>query len=227
MRRMGMVEPGVYGLMDDLKYDYQGNRLMAVDDAAPPTLQEGDFEDRGWMRTPGDSLDEYRYDACGNVTGDVNRGIVRITYHHLNLPEEICFAGDNIIRDLYDATGRKLRKEVYEQSLLQPGWMDYCGAFVYRSDTLAWVLTGEGRLVPQGEGFTYEYFLKDHLGNTRVCVRDSGGVAVAVQREDYYPFGMPVAGRTLAGDDPVMYLYNGKEIVREFCISPLNSWTKN
>ena len=216
LRRMGMVEPGVYGLMDDLRYHYHGNRLIALDDRASPTLQEGDFEDRGWMWTPGDSLDEYRYDACGNLTGDVNRGIVQISYNHLNLPEEIRFAGDNIIRHLYDATGRKLRKEVYEQSLLQPGRMDYCGAFVYRGDTLAWVLTGEGRLVPGKEGFTYEYFLKDHLGNTRVCVRDSGGVAAVTRREDYYPFGMVMGGRTLAGDDPVVYLYNGKEIVREF-----------
>jgi len=37
-----------------------------------------------------------------------------------------------------------------------------------------------------------------------------------VQREDYYPFGMVMGGRTFAGDDPVPYLYNGKETVREF-----------
>ena len=216
LRRMGPVEPGVYGIMDDLRCHYRGNRLIALDDGAAPTLEGRDFDDRGWKWTQEDTLPEYRYDACGNMTGDVNRGIVKVTYNHLNLPEEIRFAGDNIIRHLYDATGRKLRKEVYEQSLLQPGWLDYCGAFVYRSDTLAWVLTGEGKLVPGEEGFEYEYFLKDHLGNIRVCVRDSGGVAVVVQREDYYPFGMVMGGRTFAGDDPVPYLYNGKEAVREF-----------
>ncbi|MGC9367881.1 MAG: RHS repeat domain-containing protein [bacterium] len=41
-------------------------------------------------------------------------------------------------------------------------------------------------------------------------------MAVVTRREDYYPFGMVMGGRTLAGDDPVVYLYNGKEIVREF-----------
>lgn len=35
--------------------------------------------------------EEYTYDANGNMTSDLNRGIVSITYNQLNLPQSVLF----------------------------------------------------------------------------------------------------------------------------------------
>jgi len=42
----------------------------------------------------------------------------------------------------------------------------------------------------------YYFYLRDHLGNNRVVVDGSGNI---VQRNDYYPFGMPFAEDNGAG----------------------------
>jgi len=44
------------------------------------------------------------------------------------------------------------------------------------------------------KGFEYQYFIKDHLGNTRVVLSQSNEV---LQQNSYYPFGMLMAGLLL------------------------------
>ena len=53
----------------------------------------------------------------------------------------------------------------------------------------------------------YQYYLKDHLGNTRIVVSQNG---VELQQSAYYPFGMSFM-QTNGGSDN-KYLYNGKEL---------------
>jgi len=55
---------------------------------------------------------------------------------------------------------------------------------------------------------TYEFHLKDHLGNTRIAVNQTGEVT---QKNNYYPFGM----RFGIKDSDNKYLYNGKELQEE------------
>ncbi len=77
-------------------------------------------------------------------------------------------------------------------------------------------MTDEGRLVPNGSNYDSEYFIKDHLGNTRVVVQDNNGKAEVMQESHYYPFGMTMEGmsysRLLSGVEANKYLYNGKEL---------------
>ena len=108
-------------------------------------------------------------------------------------------------------TGTKLRKEVYEngvKSLVK----DYTGGFVYNGNTLDFLHTAEGRAKSNSAGsFTYEYYLKDHLGNTRVSFDET---AAAIKQEDhYYPFGMRLGGDSWVkvGQADNKFLYNGKE----------------
>lgn len=58
-----------------------------------------------------DKAVEYAYDANGNMTSDLNRGIVSITYNQLNLPQSVLFKDGHESRYTYAADGRKLRAE--------------------------------------------------------------------------------------------------------------------
>jgi len=68
----------------------------------------------------------------------------------------------------------------------------------------------EGRATLSGTTRQYEYYLKDHLGNTRVIFTDSdnNGEPEIIQEADYYPFGMRHQNTTATNH----YLYNGKEL---------------
>lgn len=57
-------------------------------------------------------------------------------------------------------------------------------------------------------------FIKDHLGSTWVAFkRGTGETAIALQRSDYYPFGLRQTPYNPESDNK--YLYNGKEIQDE------------
>jgi RHS repeat-associated protein len=60
----------------------------------------------------------------------------------------------------------------------------------------------------------YQYFIKDHLGNTRIMF-DEGGVKQSI---NYYPFGMRTAeiNQSLLDYNNTKYLYNGKELQDDF-----------
>jgi len=168
LKRMGITDAGQFGLMDDLTYYYEGNKLLGVDDEAPYNMNDYDFTDglSKYSGNPGEP--EYRYDANGNMISDDNKGIQEIIYNHLNLPAEIYLEKDRAIRYLYDANGNKLRKIVFGEQGHIEYIRDYSGSFVYTDGAIDFILTDEGRVNNKVEGLTYEYFLKDHLGNTRV-----------------------------------------------------------
>ncbi|MCT4688499.1 RHS repeat domain-containing protein, partial [Vallitalea sp.] len=62
----------------------------------------------------------------------------------------------------------------------------------------------------ENEHLVYEYYLKDHLGNTRATFQINGENPELVQKSDYYPFGMQLNRNLLNNDNK--YLYNGKEM---------------
>jgi len=211
---MGQTAFGDFRVIDDLHYHYEGNRLIALDDDGSESDGGNDFSDRGTRYEDFDRSPEYRYDRNGNMVRDDNKGIVRITYNHLNLPEEIYLEKNRAIHYLYDASGRLLRKKVYGEGGYLESVTDYAGSFVYIDDSLAYCTMDLGRILFDGTDYRYEYHLKDHLGNVRVCFVDSVGVPVVTQENHYYPFGLAISG--LSYDRPEdfeeqnPYRYNGK-----------------
>jgi RHS repeat-associated protein len=108
-----------------------------------------------------------------NFTGEVRSiqvipGTAITSYNHLNLPTTIG-QGLNSIKYIYDATGRKLSQEVFGVSDLIKKKSDYAGEYFYENDTLKFIQHEEGRIIPEtGGSYTYQYNLKDHLGNVRL-----------------------------------------------------------
>jgi len=140
-------------LIDNLTYHYSGNQLIAVDDEV---LQDNgyDFYDNGQFST-----NEYGYDANGNLIRDVNKGIIGLTYNHLNLTKTIEFSKDNKLDYLYDATGNKLRQDVIMANTLSKR-TDFISNFVIINNAPAWINFDEGRVIMDG---TNVYFTKTHL----------------------------------------------------------------
>ncbi len=86
--------------------------------------------------------------------------------------------------------------------------IDYIGNFVYEDNQLRYILTEEGRVLAKNNGtFEYQYFLKDHLGNTRITVNQTGQI---IQEDAYYAFGMAMNGLCYQSgvDYENKYLYN-------------------
>ncbi len=180
-------------IMDSLSYNYSGNQLESITDDG--SLSTG-FTYSG-------SPEDYEYDANGNLTADYFKGFDDIRYNYLNLPEYIDEGTE--IELTYDASGKKLRKYVETPSTST----NYVGGFVYINGQLDYILTSEGRIVPSGGDYLYEYHLKDHLGNTRVAFDVTNNAINVSQIADYYPFGM--TSFLFESSSYNKYLYNGKE----------------
>ncbi len=67
----------------------------------------------------------------------------------------------------------------------------YFPTFETENGKLKHIFTPEGKAVPMKKGFEYQYFLKNHLGNTRVVLSQTGKT---LQQNSYYLFGMLMAG---------------------------------
>ena len=158
LKRYGQQTDGSRQSMDVLSYGYVGNQLLSVQDAG--------WQDAGFTESIQDSL-EYYYDANGNMVLDKNKGIDSIWYNHLNLPDSVLLQSGEVVSYQYDAAGIKLGRRLYQLGSLSKT-TDYLGGFIYEQDSLQFVSTAEGRYL-FGEA-RYEYFLKDHLGNTRLVV---------------------------------------------------------
>lgn len=99
----------------------------------------------------------------------------------------------------YNAAGAKLTKQVQSET------RNYINGIEYVGNVIDIVHTEAGVVRNNGGVYTFEYFMKDHLGNTRVVYNGSGAL---LQQTDHYPFGMDIARFQSV---PNKYKYNGKE----------------
>ena len=199
---------------DSVIWDFSDIKpLLCADDAADALVYDGamDFHDGA------NEEEEYDYDANGNLTKDLNKGISRITYDWNNLPREVIFASDATTRYTYDASGRKLQAEytkinsatemeisiIPSVPLVETDIIDYQGDNIYRNGALERTLTPNGYIVND----TVYYYVKDYQGNVRSVVREDGAV---VESNEYYPYG----GLFSATPSAQPYKYGSKELDR-------------
>ena len=197
LQRYGQTGASAYGLIDNLTFTLNGNQLSRVDDAVSTVAYGTNTAFVNGASVAG----EYAYDANGNLTKDLNKGITDIQYNVLNLPSTVSFSDGSTITYTYGADGTKLRTVHKIGSTTTT--TDYCGNVIYENGTQKLLLTEEGYINLTGTQ-QYHYYLKDHQGNNRVVINQSGTVE---ETNHYYPFG-GVFGTT-GNTQP--YKYNGKE----------------
>jgi RHS repeat-associated protein len=171
IRFLDRYTPGeVADKTDQLVYTYgtNGNQLLRVEDTSTSPNKEAGFENGNA------GTDDYAYDANGNCTRDLNKGITFIRYNTLNLPARVTFSNGTYIEYTYDAAGTKIRQAYYTGQPTPQLKTDYSGSFVYDNDTLTMIEHAEGRyLTPGGlvSAGTYQYYLVDHVGSPRVIIQ--------------------------------------------------------
>ena len=197
LQRYGQLSSTAYGMIDNLTLTLNGNQLNRVDDAVAASTYNGGFE----FKNGANAADEYSYDANGNLTKDLNKGISGITYNFLNLPNVVTFSDGSTITYTYGADGTKLRTVHKIGSTTTT--TDYCGNVIYENGVQKLLLTEEGYITLSDS--KYHYYLKDHQGNNRVVISQSGTVE---ETSHYYPFG----GGFASAGNVQPYKYNGKEL---------------
>ncbi len=188
LKREGVVAGSIHTI-DNLTYSYlnsgKSNQLIEVADAEGD-LGQGDFVD-------GNTGIDYAYDSNGNMTQDLNKDINAgdITYNHLNLPERIEFSNNvnKTITYTYDAAGIKLKKTVNDNGQITT--TDYVSGFIYENNDLQHFANEEGQVRKNKNGnLVYDYFIKDHLGNTRMTLTEDVDVTIytATMETEYEDF---------------------------------------
>ncbi|MDQ1856099.1 DUF6443 domain-containing protein [Chryseobacterium sp. WLY505] len=220
LQRNGKSSSGTAQLIDNLTYNYTGNRLNTVTDAS------GNYS--GYPDTSGAFIS---YDENGNMKDHTDKGIVQIDYNFLNLPNRIEFNSLYQSRDYYNllfnvntkyvyrADGTKLKKMYTygsgKANMETTTITDYLDGFQYNDQILQFVPTAEGYYNFKNNKYIYSY--TDHLGNVRVSYfKNASGSAEVLEENNYYPFGLKHQGYNfLTGNPAYNYQYNGKELQKE------------
>lgn len=178
-------QPSITGGEGSFTYDYgvHGSQLQSVGST-------------GYNRN-------YQYNGMGSMVSD---GQIKVSYNAIGMPKEVTDMADvPKIAYLYDAQGRKLRKTSATETRHYISGIEYVGTGL--SAAIDLIHTKGGIARKSGTTFLHEFFLTDHLGNTRVVHNGSGTV---LQQTDYLPFGMEINRKISSPKMP--YTYNGKEL---------------
>ena len=139
----------------------------------------------------------FSYLPSGSEYSNSKMLVSSITYNELNLPTLINFSSGKNITLLYTATGIKLERVIKNGSTPIEDRSYISGIEYTTGDTPEAFYTETGRARPNGTGYTLEYSIADHLGNTRAVFGDNdhnGNFTTndIVQITDYYAFGRQI-----------------------------------
>ena len=215
IKRQGLIDQNrnVHGEVDLLYVSYNANQIKEIVENGENCSYEGavDFKN-------GYNDEIYRYNANGSLSYDPDRGI-SICYDRHNLPQLIKFDRGGEITYRNDGEGRRMEvthrissalaslagkpvPSAAYKTVLKRKYIDH---FVYRNDTLEYILTPTGYIDRDGN---YYHYQKDSRGSVRTVIDGAGRI---VERNDYYPYGMLMNGVSKSVQP---YKFGGKELDR-------------
>jgi RHS repeat-associated protein len=179
--------------IDNLKYDYTGNKLIKVTD------EQQNPSGYPYMANPGTiGYDNDSSEGNGNMISNPDKGISAIQYNYLNLPQQIT-QNAKVTQYTYRANGVKVKK------LFGDIETDYLDGFQYKSTKPSESSVGgigsiddpndvaqiKLRIIPTSEGYydallnQYVYNFTDHLGNVRLSYTDTNKDGI-IQPRQYF-----------------------------------------
>ena len=132
------------------------------------------------------------------------------------------YSDGRVINYVYSASGAKLKVSHKPSGIGITTTTDYVNGYIFTNNSLSMALTDNGYYTLSSTGdSTYHFYLKDHQGNNRVVVSQSGSVE---QITHYYPYGGVIGDiSTLLSDvtkgnneSLQKYKFEGKELDRTF-----------
>lgn len=220
-------ENTVAGLIDNLTYKYNysatGNQLNSIIDAS-----------QNYDGYPGGGS-TITYDLNGNMTKHLDKGLQKISYNFLNLPNYMGDEGTSLPKGsafIYRADGTKLKKTYSFRKIGDFGTISYAQTETDYLDGFQYVLESGGvwcidcpppsptlQFLPTSEGYfdfvknKYIYNYTDHLGNTRLSYFHNGSGIEVLEENNYYPFGLKHTGyNILPGNSNYNYKFQEQEL---------------
>jgi len=227
-------------IIDELDYTIDGNKIAKIEDySSNPTGYEGGGNDFGYdangnMIAMPDRLIEqisYNYlDLPTEIRFQENKKNVSYLYRAdgTKLRKQFVVTGDN--GKIYGSSTEYIDSFNYSSASGDELWamFEEAGGKAYEQEAFMAFLNENNhqnvlKFVPTAEGFydfennKYIYQYRDHLGNVRVnFLKNSNGIAEAVDQNDYYPFGLnhvrPEEPSYFGQGSYTNYKYNGKEL---------------
>ncbi|WP_411812418.1 DUF6443 domain-containing protein [Chryseobacterium scophthalmum] len=235
-----MIGSGTALNIDNLRYDYSGNKLTKVTEE-----QIGNSNGYPYLA----SHNTISYDNNGNMISHKDKAIASIEYNFLNLPDKITGVSvklQKITSYVYRADGVKVAKTYYQGPSSTTTL--YLDGFQYVT-TSSGISGSDLKFVPTSEGYfdfainAYIYNYTDHLGNVRLSYSDTNKDMIIqprryswrecdgpfnppfeipncidgwrpgeiVEVNNYYPFGL-MHNYTATTTNAYQYKYNGKEL---------------
>lgn len=183
----------------NISYDANGNIKTLTRGTAAAIVYAYDTQKPNRLNSvSGGLVASYTYDANGNMLRD---GKNKFGYDYRNMPIRDTLVNGKIIRFAYDAGGQRIKYLRYATNgttlldssrifVLSNGKIT--AEYIYKQSTTSWSVdfynVYGNDLVAQLDAATNtrEFLVKDHLGSTRVLLKDNNTITATYT---YYPFG--------------------------------------
>jgi len=181
LQRFGQTGTNAYGLLDNLSYNYNGNRLTQITDSQNSN-NTWEFVQRG---NP-----SYNFYTDGSLKSDANEQIQNIIYDtFLKQAVELQLTDGRKQKNYYAGNGNLLKIIYLDASNTVIETWEFSDDIVYKNGTFYQINDDEGRIILENGQYSYEFDYKDHLGNTRVSFKASGNQLIKTAESAFEPWG--------------------------------------
>jgi len=207
LKRNGRTTPsGGMGAIDNLSYNYNGNRLNYINDAVSGNEDVGDF------RNNNTGTNDYEYWNDGSLKVDRNKGISLIEYDsYLQKVMQVNFSNGNWVKFFYGIGGVLIKRT----NSLGDIW-EYTPKAIYKNGVLYQISQSEGRVLSVAGQWIYEFEYRDHQDNLRVAFKADGNQLVQTQTQEQDPFGLTIQPLSIVGVNSQNFRFQNQEKIEDF-----------